>query len=100
MSSGDSMRPVATAAAAATKSDAHGYGDAMSMRRSTSSFSPRSGTLNRALSKLLDQFSSKDWRTVYRKEAFAPLNTPQAFSFCQSCDMTSKVESGRRMFSW
>lgn len=63
-SRGDSIRPVATAAAAATHSEAQGYGDAISTNLSTSSFSPRSGTFSNALSRLRDQFSSNDCSTV------------------------------------
>lgn len=60
MSSGARATPVATAAAPATKSETQGYGDAISISRSISSFTPRSGTLNIALRKLLPQFSSSD----------------------------------------
>lgn len=63
-SRGESISPVATAAVAATHREAQGYGDAMSISRSRSSLTPRSGTLNRALSKLLDQFSSSEDKTV------------------------------------
>lgn len=91
-SKGASATPVATAAAPAIKNEAQGYGDAMSRRRSRSSLTPKSGTLKIALKKLLDQFSSKDCKTVYRKVAFAPLNTPHVPSFCQSWPITSKTE--------
>ena len=63
-SNGERINPVVTAAAAATKSEAQGYGDAISMSRSKSSFTPRSGTLKRAQRRLRDQFSSNDWSTV------------------------------------
>jgi len=62
-SKGARISPVVTAAAAATNNDAQGYGDAMSINRSMSFFTPRSGTLKSALSRLRDQFSSSDCRT-------------------------------------
>lgn len=97
-SKGARARLVVTAAAAATNNEAQGYGDAMSTTRSMLSFTPRSGTLKTALKKLLDQFSSRDCKTVYRKVAFAPFHTPHAPSLCHSCPMTSRMASGRRRF--
>lgn len=97
-SKGARARLVVTAAAAATNNEAQGYGDAMSTTRSMLSLTPRSGTFKTALRKLLDQFSSKDCRTVYRKVAFAPFHTPHAPSLCHSCPMTSRIASGRRRF--
>jgi hypothetical protein len=63
-SNGERASPVATAAVAATKSDAQGYGEAISIMRSMSSLTPMSGTLKIALRKLLPQFSSSDCNTV------------------------------------
>lgn len=97
MSKGASRTPVATAAEAATKRDAQGYGDAMSTSRSMSSFTPRSGTLKMALRKLRDQFSSSDCKTVYRKVAFDPFHTPHAPSLFHRAEMTFVTESDRRM---
>jgi hypothetical protein len=97
-SRGARARLVVTAAAAATSKEAQGYGDAMSTRRSMLSLTPRSGTLNTALRKLLDQFSNRDCKTVYRKVAFAPFHTPHAPSLCHSCPMTSIIASDRRRF--
>jgi hypothetical protein len=94
-SSGERARLVITAAAAATPREAHGYGDAISTSLSRSVFKPRSGTSKTALSRLRDQFSSSDCRTVYTKVAFVPFQVPQAPSDCHSCDRTSLIESGR-----
>ena len=96
-SSGARRIPVATAAVPATNKEAHGYGDAMSTSRSMSSLTPRSGTLNMALRKLLDQFSRSDCRTVYRKVAFEPFHTPHGPSFCQSAESTLLTDPGCRM---
>ena len=79
-SKGERTSAETTAAAAATNSDAHGYGDAMSISRSMSFLTPISGTLNSALSKLRDQFSNSDCKTPYIKVALVPFQTPQADS--------------------
>lgn len=92
-SKGARRTPVATAAVAATKRDAQGYGDAMSTKRSISSLRPRSGTLRTALKKLRDQFSRSDWRTVYKNVALDPFQTPHTPSFCQSPEITLATES-------
>lgn len=63
-SRGARIKPVATAAAAATHNEAQGYGDATSTSLSTSSLSPKSGTFSSALNKLRDQFSNNDCSTV------------------------------------
>lgn len=95
-SRGARMRPVVMAAAAATHSDAQGYGEAMSTNRSTSSLTPKSGTFSSALRRLRPQFSNRVWSMEYRNVAFVPFHTPQTDSFAQSCAITSRIESGRR----
>lgn len=69
----------------------------MSTSLSRSVFKPRSGTSKSALSRLRDQFSSSDCKTVYTNVALVPFHVPQAPSLCHSCDSTSLMESGRLM---
>lgn len=61
--------------------------------------SPGSEMLNIAASKLLVQLSMVLRRTECRNDAFDPFHTPHAPSFCHSCEMTSRRESGRRSSS-
>lgn len=72
----------------------------MSMSRSMSFRTPMSGTLKSALSKLRDQFSRSDCRTLYIKVALVPFQTPHADSLFHSWAITSRTESGVRMQRW
>jgi len=93
-SNGARIKPALTAAATATASDAHGYGESTS---SVVAFNPdvtaASGTLNAAENNPRDHCSMVWSSKLYTKVAFDAFHTPQAPSFVHSCDITSMIES-------
>jgi hypothetical protein len=93
-SNGARIRPALIAAATATASDAHGYGESTS---SVVAFNPdvtaASGTLKAAENNPRDHCSIVWSNKLYTNVAFDAFHTPQAPSLVHSCDITSMIES-------